>query len=409
MEPFYGKVKLPGDHGTIEWVISWLENSNTKLLFKDSFCNTVPTPEGGSHEIAFKSALIRSLRSYGSLINVKDCSLISSEDIAENSCFLLSAFVRNPQFFGQTKNKLTMPEIARTMENSTKDYSDIWLSKNPKDAKKIVSYLVEIALQRKRAKEEKLLNQKASARKIRLPGKLSDCTRMDPKGTEVFIVEGDSAGGSAKQARNRETQAVLPLKGKILNVANASTAKLLANQELQDLNQALGCGTGNQYEEKKLRYEKIIIMTDADVDGAHIASLLMTYFYRELPKLIENGHLYLAAPPLDRITKKDIIRYAHDEQDKNSMLKNIFSNDKVVEISRFKGLGEMPAEDLKETTMNPETRKLFKVSLTKKNGGSEKNQQKTTAKLVESLMGKRPELRLEFIKENAKFVKDLYI
>ena len=409
MEPFYGKVKLPGDNGTIEWVISWLENSNTKLLFKDSFCNTVPTPEGGSHEIAFKSALMRSLKSYGSLINVKDCSLISSEDIAENSCFLLSAFVRNPQFFGQTKNKLTMPEIARTMENSTKDYSDIWLSKNPKDAKKIVSYLVEIALQRKRAKEEKLLNQKASARKIRLPGKLSDCTRMDPKGTEVFIVEGDSAGGSAKQARNRETQAVLPLKGKILNVANASTAKLLANQELQDLNQALGCGTGNQYEEKKLRYEKIIIMTDADVDGAHIASLLMTYFYRELPKLIENGHLYLAAPPLYRITKKDIIRYAHDEQDKNSMLKNIFSNDKAVEISRFKGLGEMPAEDLKETTMNPETRKLFKVSLTKKNGGSEKNQQKTTAKLVESLMGKKPELRLEFIKENAKFVKDLYI
>ena len=276
---------MASDHGTIEWVISWLENSNTKLLFKDSFCNTVPTPEGGSHEIAFKSALMRSLKSYGSLINVKDCSLISSEDIAENSCFLLSAFVRNPQFFGQTKNKLTMPEIARTMENSTKDYSDIWLSKNPKDAKKIVSYLVEIALQRKRAKEEKLLNQKASARKIRLPGKLSDCTRMDPKGTEVFIVEGDSAGGSAKQARNRETQAVLPLKGKILNVANASTAKLLANQELQDLNQALGCGTGNQYEEKKLRYEKIIIMTDADVDGAHIASLLMTYFYRERPPL----------------------------------------------------------------------------------------------------------------------------
>ncbi|MBC37255.1 MAG: DNA topoisomerase IV subunit B, partial [Rickettsiales bacterium] len=409
MEPFYGKVKLPDDHGTIEWVISWLENSNTKLLFKDSFCNTVPTPEGGSHEIAFKSALMRSLKSYGSLINVKDCSLISSEDIAENSCFLLSAFVRNPQFFGQTKNKLTMPEIVRTIENSTKDYSDIWLSKTPVDAKKIVNYLVEIALQRKRAKEEKLLNQKASARKIRLPGKLSDCTRMDPKGTEVFIVEGDSAGGSAKQARNRETQAVLPLKGKILNVANASTAKLLANQELQDLNQALGCGTGNQYEESKLRYEKIIIMTDADVDGAHIASLLMTYFYRELPKLIENGHLYLAAPPLYRIVKKDIIRYAHDEQDKNSMLKNIFGNNKVVEISRFKGLGEMPAEDLKETTMNPETRKLFKVSLTKKNGGSEKNQQKTTAKLVESLMGKRPELRLEFIKENAKFVKDLYI
>jgi topoisomerase-4 subunit B len=408
-EPFYGKVKLPSDSGSIEWAISWLENNDTKPLFKDSFCNTVPTPEGGSHEAAFKSGLMRSIKSYGNLINLKDSALISSEDMSENSCFLLSAFIRNPQFFGQTKNKLTMPEIVKTIENSTKDYSDIWLSKNPRDAKKILNYLVEVALQRKQAREAKLLIQRSSTRKIRLPGKLSDCTRRDSKGTELFIVEGDSAGGSAKQARNRETQAVLPLKGKILNVANASTNKLLANQELQDLNQALGCGTGTQYEEKKLRYEKIIIMTDADVDGAHIASLLMTYFYQELPKLIENGHLYLAAPPLYRMTKKDTIRYAHDEKDKDNILKNIFNNEQIVEISRFKGLGEMPAKDLKDTTMNPETRQLFKVSLTKRNGGSEKNQQRTTAKLVESLMGRKPELRLEFIKQNAKFIKDLYI
>ncbi|HXE29070.1 MAG TPA: toprim domain-containing protein, partial [Stellaceae bacterium] len=369
-----------------------------------SFCNTVPTPEGGTHEAGLRAALTRSLKAYGELTNNKRAQQIAPEDVMDGAVVILSLFIRDPQFVGQTKDRLSSPEAARLIEGALKDRFDHWLTDDPQSARGLLDAIIERAEDRQRKRQERELERKTATRKLRLPGKLSDCSRSTPGGTELFLVEGDSAGGSAKQARDRDTQAILPLRGKILNVASASSDRLRANQELADLTLALGCGSGDRYEEGKLRYERVIVMTDADVDGAHIASLLMTFFFREMPKLVDDGHLYLAVPPLYRLSQGDNTLYARDDAHKDQLMKSAFpANKGKVEISRFKGLGEMPARYLKDTTMDPKKRALLRVKLPPK---SERDF-KSTVELVESLMGRKPELRFEFIQKNAKFARDL--
>jgi topoisomerase IV subunit B len=404
--PFSGEAKFPEDRGRVEWAIAWPVDGEG---FLNSYCNTVPTPEGGTHEAGLRSGLARSLKAYGELVNNRKVAVVTAEDIAGGASMLLSVFIRDPQFQGQTKEKLATVEAQRLVEASIKDHFDHWLSGDPEQARDLIDRVVEIAEERLRRKEQKELVRKSATRKLRLPGKLTDCARDSADGTELFLVEGDSAGGSAKQARDRETQAVLPLRGKILNVASASADKLKANQELIDLIQALGCGTREHYDDKKLRYERIIIMTDADVDGAHIASLLMTFFYREMPQLIENGHLFLAVPPLYRLTSGKDSAYARDDRHKDELMATLFKDKGKVEMSRFKGLGEMPAKQLKDTTMDPAGRALLKVHIPDRHG-SDSEQRKAardTADLVESLMGRKPELRFEYIQANAQFVREL--
>ena len=397
---FAGEGKLPGDVGKVEWAIAWPEDDDG---FVHSYCNTVPTPQGGSHEAGLRSALLRGARAYGELSNNRRAQQITAEDVADGSAVLLSLFIRDPQFQGQTKERLGMPEAARLVESAMKDHFDHWLSGDPVSAKALLEHFIERAEDRLRRRQAKDLARKTATRKLRLPGKLADCSRQAPEGTEIFLVEGDSAGGSAKQARNRETQAILPLRGKILNVASASADKLRANQELADLVQALGCGTGESYAEDKLRYERVVIMTDADVDGAHIASLLMTFFYREMPELIAGGHLFLALPPLYRLSAGGLVIYARDDAHKDALMAQEFKGKGKVEVSRFKGLGEMPSSQLKETTMDPKRRVLLKVIIP----DAAETSSNSTAGIVERLMGKKPELRLAFIQENAKFATDL--
>ena len=392
--PFVGEVEL-GDHARVEWAIAWPEDSDG---FASYYCNTIPTPDGGTHELGLRAALTRSLRAYGELVGNRRASIVAAEDVVGGAAIMLSLFMRDPQFQGQTKDRLVSQEAQKLVEQAVKDRFDHWLSDDSASAKLLLESLVEKAEERQRRKQQKELARKSATRKLRLPGKLADCTRDSAIGTEIFLVEGDSAGGSAKQARQRDTQAILPLRGKILNVASATADKLKANQELSDLVLALGCGTGKHYQEDKLRYERVIIMTDADVDGAHIASLLMTFFYREMPGLIENGHLHLAQPPLYRLTAGELRIYARDDAHKEELLATTFKNKKV-EISRFKGLGEMPPSDLKVTTMDAASRTLLRVG----------QQDLRTPDLVESLMGRKPELRYNFIQENAQFARDLDI
>ncbi len=404
--PFAGTAEFPEAQGRVEWAIAWPADGDG---FCNSYCNTVPTPEGGTHEAGLRSGLARSLRAYGELVGNRKVAPVTADDVCGGACMMLSLFIREPQFQGQTKEKLANVEAQRLVEASIKDHFDHWLTADPGQARDLLDRVVEIAEERLRRREDKELQRKTATRKLRLPGKLTDCARDSAAGTELFLVEGDSAGGSAKQARNRETQAVLPLRGKILNVASASTDKLKANQELIDLIQALGCGTREKYEDKKLRYERIIIMTDADVDGAHIATLLMTFFYREMPGLIDNGHLFLAVPPLYRLTAgKDSI-YARDDRHKDELLATLFKGRGKVDISRFKGLGEMPAKDLKDTTMDPARRLLLKVHLPDRHAQDNdvRKAARETADLVESLMGRKPELRFEYIQANAKMVREL--
>ncbi|WP_343866153.1 DNA topoisomerase IV subunit B [Caenispirillum bisanense] len=403
---FAGRQDFPDDMGSVEWAIAWPDDQEA---FFSSYCNTVPTPEGGTHEQGLRNALTKGLRSFGDMVNNRKAANLTPEDVLGGACVMLSCFIREPQFQGQTKEKLASAEATRLVEQAMKDQFDHWLSGDAQAANALLSHALSRADDRARRKAEKETSRKTATKKLRLPGKLADCSRSIAQGTELFLVEGDSAGGSAKQARMRETQAVLPLRGKILNVASASIEKLRANQELSDLLEALGCGARDHYDDEKLRYEKVIIMTDADVDGAHIASLLMTFFYREMPKLIENGHLYLAMPPLYRLTHGGKSIYARDDADKDRLLKTAFKATAKVEISRFKGLGEMPPMQLKETTMNPATRTLLRVSVPDVRTEESREEAASTARLVERLMGRKPELRFQFIQENARFVEELDI
>jgi topoisomerase-4 subunit B len=402
--PFAGEAKLPDDQGRLEWAIAWPADGEG---FLNSYCNTVPTPEGGTHEAGLRSGLTRSLKAYGELTGNRKAAQITPEDVCGGAAMMLSLFIREPQFQGQTKEKLASVEAARLVEATIKDHFDHWLPADTARANDLVDRVVELVEERLRRKQDKELVRKTATRKLRLPGKLADCTRNSAEGTELFLVEGDSAGGSAKQARERETQAVLPLRGKILNVASASTEKLAQNQELIDLIQALGSGTRDKFEEKKLRYERIIIMTDADVDGAHIASLLMTFFYREMPGLIEKGHLFLAQPPLYRLSQGGTVTYARDDRHKDELMKTTFARPGKVEISRFKGLGEMPASQLKETTMDRNKRILLRVVVPDRYAETDRAEHRETSKLVESLMGRKPELRFAFIQEHAKLAQNL--
>ncbi|MDF2368301.1 DNA topoisomerase IV subunit B [Sneathiella sp.] len=396
-EPFAGRVELDNDRGRVEWAIAW---PLTNMTFLNSYCNTVPTPEGGTHELGFRGALLRGLKAYGELINNKKAAQVTAEDILSGAAAVLSVFIPDPQFQGQTKEKLTTTEASRLVDLAIKDHFDNWLAAAPDQANNLLAWVIEKSEERLRRRQEKETSRKTATSRLRLPGKLADCSKSGREGTEIFIVEGDSAGGSAKQGRDRKTQAILPLRGKILNVASATNDKIKANLELRDLMQALGCGLRDKYRNEDLRYDKVIIMTDADVDGAHIASLLMTFFYREMRQLITDGHLYLAQPPLYRLSQGGKTLYAMDDTHKDKLMETEFSGRGKVDISRFKGLGEMPPAQLKETTMNPKNRVLLKVDVPMEEFGE-------TADRVESLMGKRPELRFSFIQENARFVEDL--
>lgn len=397
-EIFAGKTEQRGGHGSVEWAVSWYGGDG----FVHSYCNTIPTGEGGTHEAGLRQALLRGLKSYAELIGNKRASVITTEDIMISAAAMLSVFIREPEFVGQTKDRLATGEAQRIVENAIRDPFDHWLANSPQEATKLLDWVVDRAEERLKRRQEKEVNRKTAVKKLRLPGKLADCTHNAASGAELFLVEGDSAGGSAKQARNRATQAVLPLRGKILNVASAGREKLGANQIISDLILALGCGTRSKYREEDLRYDRIIIMTDADVDGAHIASLLITFFYQEMPNLIRQGHLFLAVPPLYRISQGGNVAYARNDEHKDQLLKTTFTGRGKIEIGRFKGLGEMRSDQLKETTMDPKHRTLLRVDI-------DNDESESTKDVVDELMGTKPEARFRFIQENAAFAHDLDI
>jgi len=404
-DPFAGRTGLNGS-GKLEWAVAWPLD---EVGFFNSYCNTVPTPQGGTHELGLRGALAKGLRSYGELTNNKQAAKITADDVVGDACIMLSLFIKEPHFQGQTKDRLSTPEAQKLVETSLGDHFDHWLSASPDMAKAILEHVIERAEVRLKRRHDKKMKRQSATKRLRLPGKLTDCTAQTAEGTEIFLVEGDSAGGSAKSGRERKTQAVLPLRGKILNVASAPLEKIQANQELNDLIEALGCGIGDNFMSDDLRYERVIIMTDADVDGAHIASLLMTFFFKEMPQLIENGNLYVALPPLYRITQGARTMYARDDAHKDELMKKVFTGKGKIDISRFKGLGEMPPKQLKETAMDPATRTLLRVTVPLRHSDEDIIEAKETSKLVESLMGKKPELRFQFIQKHAQFVDQIDI
>ena len=394
---FVGRTENKDGKGAVEWAVAWAPERDG---FLQSFCNTIPTPLGGTHEQGLRNALTKALRAFGERAGNKKTAQITPDDVMSAACAVLSIFIREPEFQGQTKEKLSTQDAQRLVDTVVRDHFDHWLAESPVESDRLLAFVIDQADERLKRRQDRETQRKSATRKLRLPGKLTDCSRDTPGGTELFLVEGDSAGGSAKQARDRTTQAVLPLRGKILNVASATAGKLAQNQELSDLLLALGCGAGNKYREEDLRYERVIIMTDADVDGAHIASLLLTFFYREMPNLIEGGHLFLAMPPLYRLSHAGKTLYARDDAHREQLLKTEFKANAKVEISRFKGLGEMMPAQLKETTMRPGKRTLIQVI-------APADARASTDRMVDDLMGKRPELRFKFIQENAQFAVDV--
>nr|WP_245445773.1 DNA topoisomerase IV subunit B [Rhizobium album] len=396
-EIFSGRTEKTGGHGAMEWAVTWYGGDQQI----HSYCNTIPTPEGGTHEAGLRIALTKGLKNYAELTQNKRAAIVTTDDVMISAVGMLSVFIREPEFVGQTKDKLATVEAQRIVENALRDPFDHYLADNPAEAAKLLEWVIERADERVRRRKEKEVNRKTAVRKLRLPGKLADCSQNTAEGAELFIVEGDSAGGSAKQARNRANQAILPLRGKILNVASAGRDKLSANQQIADLIQALGCGTRTKYREEDLRYERIIIMTDADVDGAHIASLLITLFYQEMPELVRGGHLFLAVPPLYRMTQGGKTLYARDDAHRQELMETTFKGKKV-EIGRFKGLGEMMPAQLKETTMDPSKRTLLRVAI-------DEVDFEGTRDAVDALMGTKPDARFRFIQERAAFAENLDI
>ena len=407
---FSGTVDFPDDSGRVEWALTFLTDENGAASddgFFASYCNTIATIDGGTHESGFKSAITRGIKSYGDKVNNKSAASIISDDVFDSVAAIVSVFYKTPQFLGQTKEKLSNPEITRFTENALRDPWEIFLASDPKTANAVLDFVVNLANARIKTKQVKEIARKTPTKRIRMPAKLADCSKHGVDGTELFIVEGESAGGTAKQARDRATQAIMPLRGKVLNVISNSDERFSANKELNELIDIIGAGTAKDWDESKLRYEKIIVMTDADVDGSHIASLLMAFFYQVMPQLIYGGHLYLSCPPLYKLTcGTESIYVDTDEELEN--LKNTKYKNKKIEISRFKGLGEMMPNQLKETTMSPKTRRLIRVDLPPRTDDGAEDTEKTRT-IVSELMGKKPEFRFKFITEHAQFVKDLFV
>lgn len=394
-EMFYGNVGGAGKHGAVEWAVTWFGGDG----FVSSYCNTIPTKEGGTHEAGFRTALSRGLRNFGDMVGNKRVSGVTTEDVMISAAGMLAIYIREPEFVGQTKDRLATVEAQRIVEKAVQDQFEHWLTSNRNEAEKLLEWVLDRMDERLRRKQEKEVSRKSATKRLRLPGKLADCSNGFSDGAELFIVEGDSAGGSAKQARDRKTQAVLPLRGKILNVASAGSEKMASNQQLADLIMALGTGTKSRYRDDDLRYSKVIIMTDADVDGAHIATLLITFFYREMPQLVERGHLYLAVPPLYKLTQGGKVAYARDDAHREQLIKTEFKGKTKVEIGRFKGLGEMMASQLKETTMDPSKRTLLKVRVSH-------DEKVTTEEIVESLMGTNAAERYQWLQTQSSLVRD---
>jgi len=398
-QPFAGRQDFPDAQGSAEWAVAWPLWSEGSESY---YCNTIPTPDGGTHEAGLRAALTKGIRAFGDLVGNKKAKEITADDVFNGVELMLSVFIRNPHFQSQTKDRLTSLEAARFVEAAVRDHFDHFLADNMDRGRALLGSIIERMEERLKRRAEREVKRKTatSARKLRLPGKLTDCANDEPAGTELFIVEGDSAGGSAKQARNRKTQAILPIRGKILNVASATADKIRANTEIADLVLALGCGTRDKWDEDSLRYERIIIMTDADVDGAHIATLLMTFFFQEMPELVRRGHLYLDQPPLYRLTSGSKSLYARDDAHRAEIEAKEFKGKKV-EVGRFKGLGEMNPNQLKETTMDPGSRSLLRVTLP-----SQYEDRQPVKELVERLMGKNPEHRFQFIQSRASAIED---
>ncbi len=407
---FSGSVEFPDDSGRVEWALTFLTDENGAASddgFFASYCNTIATIDGGTHETGFKAAVTKGLKAYGDKVNNKAAASIIGDDVFDSVAAIVSVFYKTPQFLGQTKEKLSNPEVTRYTENALRDPWEIFLASDPKTANALLEFVINLANARIKTKQVKDIARKTPTKRIRMPAKLADCSKHGIDGTELFIVEGESAGGTAKQARDRATQAIMPLRGKVLNVISNSDERFGANKELNELIDIIGAGTAKDWDDKKLRYEKIIVMTDADVDGSHIASLLMAFFYQHMPQLIYGGHLYLSCPPLYKLTHGTESMYVDTDEELENLKNGRFKNKKV-EISRFKGLGEMMPNQLKETTMSPKTRRLIRVELPPRTDDGAEDTEKTRT-IVSELMGKKPEFRFKFITEHAQFVKDLFV